>query len=69
LAIEKYGFRLGASTEKAAFQLTEEILKSLNNRMMAGGIFCDLHNDLDCVNHSILIKKKTEVLLNKRLST
>jgi hypothetical protein len=56
LATEQYGFRPGASTEKATFQLTEEILKSLNNRMMAGGIFCDLHKAFDCVNHSILIK-------------
>jgi hypothetical protein len=37
--------------------LTEEILKSLDNRMMAGGIFCDLHKAFDCVNHSILIEK------------
>jgi hypothetical protein len=29
LATEQYDFRPGASTEKATFQLTEEILKSL----------------------------------------
>jgi hypothetical protein len=57
LASKQYGFRSGASTGKATFQLTEEILKSLNNRMMAGEIFCDLHKALDCVNHSIPIKK------------
>jgi hypothetical protein len=46
LASKQYGFTLGASTEKATFQLTAEILKSSNNRMMAGGIFCDLHKAL-----------------------
>jgi hypothetical protein len=35
----------------------EEILNALNNRMMVGGMFCDLEKAFDCVNHNILITK------------
>jgi hypothetical protein len=56
LAIEQFGFRPGASTEKASFTLIDEILKSLNKRSMVGGISRDLHKAFDCVNHSILLK-------------
>jgi hypothetical protein len=54
LATEQFDFRLGASTEKASFRLTDEILKSLNTRMMTGGIFCDLCKAFD---HNILLNK------------
>jgi hypothetical protein len=37
--------------------LTEEILNALNNRMMVRGIFCDLQEAFDCVNHNILLTK------------
>jgi histidinol phosphatase-like enzyme len=57
LATEQSGFRPGASTEKASYRLTEEIVKALNNRMMVAGIFCDLHKAFDCVNHNILLTK------------
>jgi hypothetical protein len=57
LATEHFGFRPGASTEKASYRLAEVILKALNNRMMVGGIFCDLHKAFDCVNHNILSTK------------
>jgi hypothetical protein len=60
LATEQFAFRLGAPTVKPTFRLI-----SLNNRMMAGGIFCDPCKAFDCVNCSILLKK-TEVLWNKR---
>jgi hypothetical protein len=53
-ATEQFGFRPGASTEQASYRLTDQILKALNNRMMVGGIFCDLLKLLTCKSqHSI----------------
>ena len=44
LATEQYGFRNNSSTEKVSFKLINEILLVLNNKLMVGGIFCDLEN-------------------------
>jgi hypothetical protein len=52
---EQSGFRKGISTENGAFKLTDCILKSLNQKMCAGGIFCDLVKGIDCANHEILL--------------
>jgi hypothetical protein len=57
LATEQFGFRPCSSTENASYRLMDEILKSLNNRLMVGGIFCDLQKAFDCVNHNILLTK------------
>ena len=45
------------STEDAAFRLTDSVLKSLNQKLHVGGIFCDLSKVSDCVNHEILLSK------------
>jgi len=34
-----------------------EILKALNNKTLAGSIFCDLEKVFDSVNHDILLSK------------
>jgi len=38
----QFGFRKGIATEDIIFKLTNEILNALNNKAMAGSIFCDL---------------------------
>ena len=44
------GFRKGVATEDAFFKLINEILNALNNKTMAGIIFCDLEKAFNSVN-------------------
>jgi hypothetical protein len=50
LVPEQFGFRQRSSTEIAAFKLTNSILKSINQKIHASGIFCDLAKAFACVN-------------------
>jgi hypothetical protein len=63
LDINQYGFRPNSSTEKVSHKLIDKILKSMNNKHLAGGIFCDLQKAFECVSHDILIKN-TGILWN-----
>jgi len=51
----QYGFRTNLSTENAIYQLTNNILKALDNKQLAGGTFCDLSKAFDCVDHETLL--------------
>jgi hypothetical protein len=51
LVPEQFGFRKGIATENAAFKLTDSVLKSINQKIHVGIIFCYLGKAFDCVNH------------------
>ena len=55
--MEQHGFRINGSIEAASFNVTNEILKTLNNRLSVEGIFFDLEKAVDCVNYGILVGK------------
>jgi hypothetical protein len=45
------------SSELAIYNLINEILKALDDKVLVGGIFCDLNKAFDCVNHKVILSK------------
>ena len=50
-------FRKSVATEDTILKRTNAILCGLNNKIMAGSIFCDLEKAFDYVNRDILLSK------------
>jgi len=54
LVKEQFGFRCNNSTDTAIYTLINSKLSSLNDKILVGGLFCDLKKAFDCVNYDIL---------------
>ena len=64
LVYEQFGFSTRSSTEQANYRLISEILNALN-KVIVGGLFCDLEKAVGCVNCGILLSKLTYDGINK----
>jgi len=69
LVNEQFGFRHASSTNIASCKLTKNKLTALNNKLLVGGIFCNLHKALDCVNCDILLSKWNFMVFLEKLIT
>jgi len=57
LVDEQFGFRNKLATTDATFKLINEVQIAFNEKIIVGGIFCDLEKAFDSTNHDILISK------------
>ena len=53
----QYGFGMNHSTELAAIELVDRILKDIDNKKIPLAIYMDLSKAFDTLDHNILIKK------------
>jgi hypothetical protein len=44
-------------TDNATYKLTTEIPNAMNNKLLVGGIFCDLEKTFEYINRNILLTK------------
>jgi hypothetical protein len=60
LVDEQFGFRTKSSMDLASYKLINDVLTSLNDKLLVGGVFCGLQKAsdcVDCVDHDILLSK------------
>jgi hypothetical protein len=51
---EQFGFQMKLTTENATYKSMNEILNALKNKLVVGGIFCDIEKAFDFVYQDIL---------------
>jgi hypothetical protein len=56
-------------TDCASYQLIDNILSALNDKLLVGGIFSDHHKAFDSVNYDILFSKMELMGLQEQLIT
>jgi len=54
LVEEQFGFRTSTSTDN---KLIDGLLNVLINKLVVGGIFCNLQKAFNCVNHNVFLNK------------
>ena len=54
---KQFGFQKKFSTAHAVISLIENIEKAIDNKMFVCGVFVDLQNAFDTVDHNILLRK------------
>ena len=54
---KQFGFQNGYSTDHAVVHLVDQITESFENNKYTRGVFIDLSNAFDTVDHSTLLKK------------
>jgi hypothetical protein len=52
---EQFGFRKNLRTEKASYELSNEIIGALHKILLVGRIIYDIAKAFDCVNHDTLL--------------
>ena len=55
---KQFGFQKKISTAHAVISLTENTEKAIDNKMFVCGVFLDLHEAFDTVDHNILLLHK-----------